>query len=187
MKAPTDDSSLVVKYSGDSSHEGVRAIVFRKGEILVFGRSSQSDVVLDSPKISRQHFRLEWIGEKPQVADCGSLNGTKLNGARVSGTASLAIGDCLRVSGLAFHVLDPETDEVRRLKENGQFVHLITSKDEVAHSPHVQEKLIVAAGGGVAEDNSQLAENIGQQGVFKLLIILFACVLLLAILLFFVS
>ena len=59
---------------------------------LIVGRYEIYDVVVPEPSISRKHFVLEQRSDGLYVIDLGSLNGTQLNGQRVS-TAKLEHGD----------------------------------------------------------------------------------------------
>ena len=49
---------------------------------VVLGRGSEAGVVVDDPSVSRSHAVLRVRGEL-SVEDCGSTNGTRLNGARL--------------------------------------------------------------------------------------------------------
>jgi hypothetical protein len=68
----------------------------RQGENLV-GRNSRLQVRLDSPAVSRRHLVIFLEGDDVVVRDLASRNGTRVNGARLSGTGSLALGDVLEV------------------------------------------------------------------------------------------
>jgi predicted component of type VI protein secretion system len=59
---------------------------------LIVGRYEIYDVVVPEPSISRKHFVLERRADGLYVIDLGSLNGTQLNGQRIS-TARLEHGD----------------------------------------------------------------------------------------------
>jgi hypothetical protein len=59
------------------------------------GRGADNDLVIDDASLSRRHAVLTHIGGVAQVTDCGSRNGTRLNGRGVSGTATLNDGDVL--------------------------------------------------------------------------------------------
>lgn len=60
---------------------------------IVLGRSSECDVVLDSPSISRRHATLELSGQSVIITDLGSLNGTYVNGRKVSGSMKIQTND----------------------------------------------------------------------------------------------
>jgi small-conductance mechanosensitive channel len=47
------------------------------------GRSSQCDLVLSTPKASKEHFRIEWAEGGYRLTDCQSQFGTLVNGERV--------------------------------------------------------------------------------------------------------
>ncbi|MHC4506465.1 MAG: FHA domain-containing protein [Planctomycetota bacterium] len=59
---------------------------------VVVGRYEIYDLVVPDPSISRKHFALEQRPDGMYLVDLGSLNGTQLNGHRVS-TARLETGD----------------------------------------------------------------------------------------------
>lgn len=45
------------------------------------------------PSVSRRHVRFQVVGGELTVTDLGSMNGTRVNGDRISGTVRLALGD----------------------------------------------------------------------------------------------
>lgn len=59
------------------------------GTSLSIGRSDNNDVVLASPQVSRQHAKINRIGDKLYLQDLGSANGTFINGERVGTEATL--------------------------------------------------------------------------------------------------
>ncbi len=61
-----------------------RGRTFRLEETAVVGRSSQADIQLFDSAVSRRHCRLEKAGESYLLTDLGSLNGTYVNGERVT-------------------------------------------------------------------------------------------------------
>jgi hypothetical protein len=50
----------------------------------VIGRGSDADITVDDTSISRKHVEILWDGERAQVNDLGSTNGSLLNGQRVN-------------------------------------------------------------------------------------------------------
>jgi hypothetical protein len=61
---------------------------------LIIGREADCDIVLNEPKISRQHVRLTQLPDgRFQVEDLESLNGTWVNGVPLKGARLLEDGD----------------------------------------------------------------------------------------------
>ncbi len=63
----------------------------------LIGRAAECDLVIHDILLSRQHCRIEPRGDRWQVVDLQSKNGTHLNGGRVHGSELLMEGDKLRV------------------------------------------------------------------------------------------
>ena len=76
---------------------------------LVFGREAGADVVVPSTEVSRRHAELHPTAEGVMLLDT-SVNGTFVNGARVSGQRILQHGDVVRVGTeeFRFHSSQPE-------------------------------------------------------------------------------
>jgi len=68
----------------------------------VVGRSSQADVHLTDPEVSRRHALLWREAGGIWVTDLASSNGTSLNGDPLSGVAEVADGDLLAFAGVSF-------------------------------------------------------------------------------------
>lgn len=67
--------------------------VVMRSKIFTVGRSEENDVVIDDQDISRRHAVIENYGGAVQISDCGSQNGTYLNGELISGAVELQDGD----------------------------------------------------------------------------------------------
>ncbi len=82
-------------------------------EHTTIGRAAECDVVLDDPRISRQHATITDDGQQYHVYDAGSLNGTFVNGRRVLADTStrLYAGDELRFADLRFRFLSGPADQ----------------------------------------------------------------------------
>lgn len=70
-----------------------------EGDSFIIGRSSNADVVVFDPFLSRQHARLSRRGSIWMVEDLGSRNGTLINGRQVRGPTPLEPGDVIALSG----------------------------------------------------------------------------------------
>ena len=79
--------------------------------VLVLGREA-ADLVIEDPQVSRRHASVRPAGDSLEIEDLGSLNGTWVNGARVTGKVRLALGDQVRV-GDSFFEVEAEAAAVR--------------------------------------------------------------------------
>lgn len=66
-------------------------------DVVVLGRSDETDVVLDDPYASEFHMRLVSQENGIMLHDLGSTNGTYVNGRRVSAPTELKRGDTIQV------------------------------------------------------------------------------------------
>jgi DNA-binding NtrC family response regulator len=82
-----------------------RGLVREASEPLVVGTSTENQLVLTDPTISRYHVEL-LSDDGIQVRDLGSRNGTFINGVRVR-TAVVPIGAHLRVGGSVIRLMAP--------------------------------------------------------------------------------
>ena len=62
---------------------------------VVLGRGT-ADVVIDDPEISRRHALVRVVGERVVIDDLDSMNGTWVNGDRITDTVELRPGDVVR-------------------------------------------------------------------------------------------
>jgi pSer/pThr/pTyr-binding forkhead associated (FHA) protein len=70
----------------------------------VIGRDPGCDLVLASPKVSRQHCRIDTEGDAIILLDDGSRNGTFVNGQKVTDRTVLSAGDQIVIGPLGFIV-----------------------------------------------------------------------------------
>jgi sigma-B regulation protein RsbU (phosphoserine phosphatase) len=78
------------------------------GSQLTIGRSTECDLVLPDILLSRRHAELLRRGEGWWARDLGSLNGTRLNGDRLTEERPLRAGDVLTLSGWRLEFRDEE-------------------------------------------------------------------------------
>jgi hypothetical protein len=67
--------------------------------ITTIGRAADNDIILTGAYVSARHAQVCWDGQEHVLHDCGSTNGTDLNGARLAAPRSLCGGDRITVPG----------------------------------------------------------------------------------------
>jgi class 3 adenylate cyclase len=72
---------------------------------LVLGRGEDAGLVVDDPEISRAHAVIEATERGLEIQDLGSLNGTWVNGERISAATLLAHGDTIKIGNTRAEVL----------------------------------------------------------------------------------
>src|SRR6185312_5982626 len=63
--------------------------------LTLIGREVDNDLVLDDDRVSRRHAELRWERGRVELADYGSLNGTRVNQQAVRGRLPLRDGDLI--------------------------------------------------------------------------------------------
>ncbi len=79
------------------------------GESMTIGRAVESDIVITSRRVSREHSRVQREGRHVMLADLGSTNGTFLNGERVLAPTRLRDGDSVSIGDVVLVFHDPES------------------------------------------------------------------------------
>src|SRR3712207_1160702 len=51
---------------------------------ITIGRVAGNDIVIDEPRVSRRHARIDWDGRQVTVTDLGSSNGTTIGMTRLT-------------------------------------------------------------------------------------------------------
>ena len=87
---------LWLKFNDENGGEQRLAV---EGELFTVGRHSSNDLTVTDSRLSREHIRIEKVSGGFVVSDSGSSNGTKINGANLSGETNLNNGDLLDLGG----------------------------------------------------------------------------------------
>ena len=104
---------------------GGKTMTLSKGEHDV-GRMSDCWLTLDDELASRYHARFHYDGEKAEIEDLGSRNGTYLNGQKLSERQVLRHGDKVRIGREIIAVLSgdvsqsDEDEDLRRTLAPGE-------------------------------------------------------------------
>ena len=64
---------------------------------LTIGRRKECDIVLDHPCVSKQQAKLYLKDKRVCLTDCGSYNGTRVNGRKIKGTVQLHNLDVIQI------------------------------------------------------------------------------------------
>ena len=96
---PSNTSRQVLIVLSYSDEETVPAWVEVGNSPVSIGRSSNCDIVLPMPNVSRHHCSVYREGSKVLIRDDKSLNGVIVNGERVKGTAPLQDKDIIQILG----------------------------------------------------------------------------------------
>ncbi len=115
----------------------VRNYTFDK-TVISIGRDPGADIFVDNPGVSRDHFRLERLGNgEYQVVDLGSANGTFLNDQMIN-TAHVGNNDVVRFGKYTLWVgyeQDRRTlnDSVRRASTDTEQHTMVLSRSELGN------------------------------------------------------
>jgi pSer/pThr/pTyr-binding forkhead associated (FHA) protein len=107
---------------------------------LTIGRAPTCDIVVDSPRVSREHARIKTRGRAFMLEDLTSRNGTYLNGERVE-AAELSPGDEVTIGGIGLIVVDTASSRARVARQ----AEVVMPATEL----EVDEPLIVGRAPGV--------------------------------------
>jgi class 3 adenylate cyclase len=72
---------------------------------LTLGRGDEAGLVIDDPEISRAHAVVGSTANGLEIQDLGSLNGTWVNGERISGPTLLVPGDVVKIGATRIQVV----------------------------------------------------------------------------------
>ncbi len=108
---PLPDDSPRMHVELDVAAQGARqsaqrsALVVSPGVPAIIGRASTAQLPLGDPEVSRRHAELQVAGGVLYLRDLGSVNGTFLNGKRLSGEGiELRSGDYVDVGNTRLFV-----------------------------------------------------------------------------------
>jgi pSer/pThr/pTyr-binding forkhead associated (FHA) protein len=88
--------------------EDLKVFGFR-GSAMVLGRDPECDFAIDAPAVSGRHARLVRKGDRYEIEDLQSTNGTYVNGSRVLERAAIAPGDRIMLGSTGPYTFRPET------------------------------------------------------------------------------
>jgi hypothetical protein len=99
-----------------------RRVPVRRPHFLI-GRGAENDLVIDNANLSRRHALVELLDGKPYISDCGSSNGTTINGHPVTSAVELYSGDLIHLgNAVALSVSisnEPRTEIIEPVRAAG--------------------------------------------------------------------
>lgn len=130
--APGDAGRVRVIYAQQGQQPG---FVWVDREVLLMGREPNLDIVLDGPRVSRQHARLDYgFDGRYWLVDLGSTNGTMLGGQQLLPHTPIEWrpGQVVRVGDfwLRLEIVSPRSGNGRSLELSGQPEAVIARRSE---------------------------------------------------------
>src|SRR5262245_40118275 len=109
--------------------EAGREFVFEQDSVLI-GRTSECDVVLYDPGVSRKHARIFSEAANYYVEDMGSSNGTKVNGAIIT-KKQLSDGDAISLGPVVFNFAGMQLvdENTGPMQQPGQSTRIVAASD----------------------------------------------------------
>jgi adenylate cyclase len=89
-----DSSSAYLEFDEEG---GPRELPIPPDAVFRVGRSEKNNLVLNDDLASRTHAMLQCASDGVYITDCGSSNGTFVNGARISAPQVLRSGDQIKI------------------------------------------------------------------------------------------
>jgi hypothetical protein len=131
------------------AEQPARRILLEDGDSVVVGRDRASGLVVDDPRISKRHARLDGSSGTWTLHDLDSKNGTSVNGLSAVGQA-LSHGDWLSFGGVPgrFELLSAVEAQQRRSSRQARAetsVRLRLRLDEAAGPEDVLRRLLESA------------------------------------------
>jgi pSer/pThr/pTyr-binding forkhead associated (FHA) protein len=93
----TDLSYLVVLRTGSQKEPAVYPL---DSVTMTIGRSTECDIVVVEPEMSREHFRISLSGGNYYIEDLNSTNGTTVNGEKLTDVLRLRPNDMIQIGEL---------------------------------------------------------------------------------------
>jgi len=86
------------------------------GRVFRIGRHTSNDLVLNDHRVSRFHAQISWSGDTPVLHDCGSYNGTFVDGLEVKGTLAIEPAQLVGIGPWDLKVRAEARENLRRLR-----------------------------------------------------------------------
>ncbi len=152
--------------------EAGREFVFEQESVLI-GRTSDCDVVLYDPGVSRKHARIFSEATNYFVEDMGSSNGTKVNGAIIK-KKQLSDGDAISLGPVVFNfaglsLVEENTEGGADAEEGGNSTRIVSASDVAARRTKGKGAALVPEGAGeeqlaaLSRSSTRTIQAVGQR------------------------
>jgi DNA-binding response OmpR family regulator len=147
--------------------DGVRE--FALAERTVIGRDAGNDLCLSDRQVSRRHALIRRLADGYVVEDCGSKNGTWVNGVPVAGATRLVDGDEVTIAAVyKLHFVDAEATaplvfEGRGLRIDAETMTVYVNGealDPPLSGPQYELLLILYRAGGTVVPREEIVDQV---------------------------
>lgn len=129
-------AKVLLKYK----EAAVKEIVLDK-ELTTVGRKPDNDIIIDNQAVSGHHASIKMEGDTILLEDLNSLNGTYLNGQKIS-KAELFNGDVVLIG---VHTLNVSSEKNRETDKKSFTVRGRSMDETMVIAPDDQKKILTAA------------------------------------------
>ncbi len=109
-------------------------------DVITIGRKTDNDIVIDNQAVSGYHARIKKEGNSLFIEDASSLNGTFINGQKIS-KGELHNGDVVLIG---VHTLDVIVEKARETEAKGFAVRGRSMDETVVIGAEEQKKILAA-------------------------------------------
>lgn len=139
------DDSAPLRLEG-TTRDGSLWVVSVDSSPFTIGRKEGSNLFLGSEGVSRKHAEILEVYDGWLLRDCGSTNGTYVNGKRLSGNHLLRQGDSITIAEVRFNVAELQDESECTQIINPYAEDLEQMLDQKAVAPHFQPLISLSDG-----------------------------------------
>ena len=137
------------------NNKPLKRFTIKEGWNLIIGRGADADVIVDNTAISRQHASLELKDGKYILSDLGSLNGTFVNGKKISSAETIELNDTIRLGKFKLSV----SEDSEKMEVSSYGAHPDTEDKTVIINPKSLAGVVKKSGSNQSENKLVLIEG----------------------------